>query len=95
MKTTITFILLLITSMFSLTAWSADWPQYGGPDGRWIANAGDHQYLQDWSKAKLVWKNETAEIGPGRIAPLPFRHDSNLLKLHQLRQVPSDSNSHR
>jgi len=58
--------LFLITSVFSPTATAADWPQYGGPDGRWVADAGDHQYLQDWSKARLVWTSETAEIGPGR-----------------------------
>jgi len=60
------FVLSLIVGTFSLTARSADWPQYGGPDGRWIADAGDHQYLKDWSKARLVWTSETAEIGPGR-----------------------------
>ena len=59
-------ILMVIAGMLSLTATAADWPQYGGPDGRWVADAGDHQYLQDWSKAKLVWTSETNEIGPGR-----------------------------
>jgi len=67
MKTIITTIILLITSVFSLTVTAAtDWPQYGGPDGRWVANAGDRQYLKDWSKARLLWKSETNEIGPGR-----------------------------
>jgi outer membrane protein assembly factor BamB len=59
-------ILILITSVLSLTATATDWPQYGGPDGRWVADAGDHQYLKDWSKARLVWTSETADIGPGR-----------------------------
>ena len=49
-----------------LIASAADWPQYGGPDGRWVADAGDHIYLKSWSKARLVWTSETAEIGPGR-----------------------------
>lgn len=62
-KTIATIISLIC--MFALTV-RADWPQYGGPDGRWVAEAGDHQYLQDWSKAKLVWTSETSEIGPGR-----------------------------
>lgn len=62
MKTTIATI---ISCMFALTV-RADWPQYGGPDGRWVADAGDHQYLQDWSEARLVWTSETSEIGPGR-----------------------------
>lgn len=53
MRFTHASILLLITSVFSLTATAADWPQYGGPDGRWVAEAGDHQYLKDWSKAKV------------------------------------------
>jgi outer membrane protein assembly factor BamB len=65
MKFTHASILLLIT-VLSQTATAADWPQYGGPDGRWIADEGDHQYLQDWSKAQLVWTSEAAEIGPGR-----------------------------
>ena len=47
---------------FALKA-SADWPQYGGPEGRWVADAGDHQYLKDWSKARMVWTSETSEIG--------------------------------
>ena len=60
-----TLILLFIAGMFPLAA-ASDWPQYGGPDGRWVADARDHAYLKDWSKAKLVWTSETAEIGPGR-----------------------------
>ena len=36
------------------------------PDGRWVADGGDHQHLKDWSKARLVWTSETAEIGPSR-----------------------------
>ena len=47
-------------------ALAGDWPQYGGPDGKWAAPAGNHTYLKDWSKAKLVWTSETNEIGPGR-----------------------------
>ena len=35
-------ILMVIAGMLSLTATAADWPQYGGPDGRWVADAGDH-----------------------------------------------------
>jgi len=66
MRSIHTSILMLITGMFPLTASAADWPQYGGPDGRWVANAGDHQYLKDWSKARLVWTSETADVGPGR-----------------------------
>ena len=58
--------ILLLISVLSQTATAADWPQYGGPDGRWTADEGDHQYLQDWSKAQLVWTSEAAEIGPGR-----------------------------
>ena len=50
----------------ALNALAGDWPQYGGPDGKWVASAGDHEYLKDWSKARLVWTSETAEIGPGR-----------------------------
>ncbi len=66
MKRPHTSILIFITSMFPLTASAVDWPQYGGPDGRWVANAGDHEDLKVWSKARLVWTSETAEIGPGR-----------------------------
>ena len=66
MKCLYASIFILVTSMFSLTATAADWPQYGGPDGKWVASAGSHTYLTDWSRAKLVWTSETAEIGPGR-----------------------------
>ena len=33
--------ILLLTSVLSLTATAADWPQFGGPDGsRWKCSAG-------------------------------------------------------
>ena len=60
------FAVLAVAGISSLTATASDWPQYGGTDGRWVTNAGDLQYLKDWSKAKLVWTSETAEICPGR-----------------------------